>query len=270
VRNFNGKKDLEKVHDLYKSCLSNYIHFYRDPKTIEHFTHFPSVKKTIYVAVSDDEEYGSDGKVLGFIVITIVNENGYTKGIVRDLCSVNETVSGCLIKKALDYCDQEGADIVAVASFPDEKEKIFKKSEGWFEANPYLFMGKVASPLHILRLLLKSKFELLKIFPNGILFVIDNESFHVKTGKRCVLVEVAKGNVANADFSVKMSNKVLSKIVFRVANPYIEYLRRKIKIKGLMSTPSILQSLINKCRILEILTSLRLPEMLYLAIIDVL
>jgi len=76
--------------------------------------------------------------------------------------------------------------------------------------------------------------------------------------------------VANADFSVKMSNKVLSKIVFRVANPYIEYLRRKIKIKGLMSTPSILQSLINKCRILEILTSLRLPEMLYLAIIDVL
>lgn len=270
MRDFNGKKDLENVHDLYESRLSNYLHFYREPETIEHFIHFPSAKKAIYVAVSDDEEHRPDGKVVGFIVITIVNKNGYIQGIVRDLCSENETISSCLIKKALEYCDQEGADIVALAAFPDDKEKILKKSEGWFEANPYLFLGKVASPLHILESLLKSKFDLLKIFANGILFVIDNERFQVKAGKRCVLVEVAEGNVVNADFSVKMSNRVLSKIILRAANPHMEYLRRKIKIESLMSKSSTLQSLIDKCRILEILTSLRLPEMLYFAIIDVL
>jgi len=264
------QEDLEKVYSLFRSRLGSYVHFYRDKRIIEHFTQFPSAKRAVYVAISKEKRSLLSGEVVGFLVVGISESKEYAQGLVAELCSVDEEVTRRLIKKAINYCIQEGADIIAVTSFPDEKEGVFSRAEGWFRANPYLLLGAVASPIQVLRVLLESKLESVRSFVNGILFVLDDNTIHVKSKDGSVLVNVVEGNSASADISVEMSNQVFSKIIMGATNPYMMYLRRRIKIRKLTSNSRLFQGLSCKYKILKLCASLRIPRTFHVAIIDAL
>ena len=264
------EEDLKKVHHLYKSRLSDNVHFTRDIKFVEHFIHFPAAKKRVYVAVSEKEKRRHRGEIVGFMIVAIVEKRGYVEGMIAELCSVNETVTKSLVEKAVTYCIEEGVDIIAAADFLNENGTAFSKSEGWFEANPYLMMGIVGSPLDVLQSFLKPKLGLLKSFVNGILFIIDDKMIHVTARNKFLSANLIEGNGTHADYLVRMNNKVLSAIVFGRKNPYVMYFQQKIRIKKLLSNSSVFQDFICKYKILKLVASLRIRKALRMAIIDAL
>lgn len=263
------EEDLKKVHDLYKSRLIDRVHFSRDIEFIEHFIHFPVAKKCLYVAVSK-EEHEHREEIVGFMIVAIIDKREYTQGVIAELCSVNETVTKSLVKKAISYCIKKRADIIGATCFTDKKGKAFSKSEGWFKANPYLMMGAVGSPLVVLQSLLKPKLKLLKRFVNGILFIIDDKMVHVSARNESLSVNLVEGKRIFADYSVRMDSHVFSAIVIGRSSPYFMYFRRKVLIKKLIFASSVFQNLIYKYKILNLLASLRIRKALHMTIIDAL
>lgn len=268
------QEDLEKVYNLYKSQLDRYVHFCRNITVIKHFTQFRSTNRRVYVAVSGEEETKSSGylnsNVLGFLIVSVTERKEYARGMIEELCSVDEDVAKCLVEKALDYCAQKGVDVIAAAPLSSEDAKAFSRSKGWFKVNPHLVVGTVISPAYVLRLMLKSKLAIVESFTDGILFVLGKNMFHVKTKGASLRVDVVKGNAVRADVSVEMSSSVFSDIVMRGANPYKMYLLRRINIKRRKRTSSTFQDFLDKFKILRLIASLRFPEMLRVAIIDAL
>lgn len=264
------EEDLEKVHHLYNSRLSDHVHFSRDVKFIEHFIHFPVAKKRIYVAISEKEKGKHGDEIVGFIIVAIGEKRGYVEGIIAELCSINESVTKGLVQKAVTYCIEEGVDIIAAAGFLNENVAAFGKSEGWFEANPYLMMGIVGSPLAVLQSFLKPKLGLLKSFVNGILFIVDDKMIHVTVRNEFLSANLIEENRASADYVVRMNNKVFSALVIGRKNPYVMYFRRKIRIRKMVSNSSIFQDFIYKYKILKLIASLRIRKALRMAIIDIL
>lgn len=268
------QEDLEKVYNLYKSQLDRYVHFCRNIEVIKHFTQFRSKNRRVYVAVSGEKETKSSGylnsNVLGFLIVAVTERKEYARGMIEELCSVNEDVAKCLVEKALAYCTQKGVDVIAAAPLSSEDAKAFSRSNGWFKANPHLIVGTVISPAYVLRLMLKSKLAIVESFTDGISFVLGKNKLHVETKGASLRVNVVEGNAVHADVSVEMSNSVFTEIVMRAANPYKMYLLRRIKIKKRKGTSLTFKNFLDKFKILKLIASIRFPDTLRVAIIDAL
>ncbi len=194
---------------------------------------YPGVDEDgILVALEEDE-------IKGFAIVSITTvEGSVSQGSVIEFQAETTHVGQTLLQQASDYCNERNLDMLAVAPTFKHADDIFS---GWLRAETGVMMARLLSPLPLLKALLDNEDIRNSHAGETIVFRIDDEIIRTQISSESVDVTTLSNyrNSKSAIF-VMMSAEVFLEIVMNIRNPYVAYFARKVRIRGLKETVTVL------------------------------
>ena len=249
MRNYK-EDDVEGIINLYNSNPMKGPSFIRNESFLRYFIRYPGVLQDgIFIAQKD-------GEIEGIAIVSISDKEDLREGKIIELRAKNASIIDLLLQKVLQYCRDKGADMVSVRPLTQEgTDKIF---DGWIKVAPAIMMAKPLSILPILKPLLDIDLVKKAYVGKSLVFSLDEEIIRVEITAEAVQISELDRTPQNSAIQVTMSSKTALEIIFSWTNPYIAYLARKIKIRGLQNTLGVLR----------LLYSIRIKSPWHVAIVD--
>lgn len=221
------QEDLPYLIRLYNHTLAGRPHFIRDENFLRYFMHCPGVDEdSIFVASVDDQ-------ITGFAILSVtIEEGGLRQGNIIELQAKDVSSIYTLIQAALDYCNGKDVDTIVVVPPPLPQVNVVFKD--WLKLETGVMMAKTLSLSSLLQALLSNE-EIRKSY------VGKKIVFHI--GEEIVEVGDIDRKPEEAAILVIMSPQTFLKIVFGQVNPYVAYLTRRIRVRGVRNTLPILKLL---------------------------
>ena len=236
------QEDLPHLIELYNHNLAGSPYFIRDEKILKHFMRCPGVSKdSVFVASVNNQ-------ITGLAILSITTEESRLRqGNILELQTKDASSMHALIQATLNYCN--GKDLDMVVGAPPRGPLANTAFKDWLKLEPGVMMAKTLSSSSLLQTLLSK--EEIRNSRAGKKIV-----FHI--GEEIVELGDINGKTKEPAILVTMSPQTFHKIIFGQVSPYVAYLTRRIRVKGLRNTLSIL----------KLLHRMKLPTPLYLSPVD--
>ena len=246
VRKFRAN-DVKKIQGLLKYTLAESAHFIRDQSFLKYCMRFPGASEDgIFIAEADNE-------IVGFAVVSIVEENWARLGRVVELQCMDLSSFSNLIQATIKYCASKNVDAIALR--PPPLASISAVLRGWHKAERGVMMVRPISFLPLLRLLLLQDRLRKRLTGKTITLCIDDEAIKV-TAKEVQVITV--DGFETGDIRISLSSETLLGIMFSQLSPLFSWLSGKTKIKNITNVPLAL----------KILNALKLIDSMYVSSAD--
>jgi hypothetical protein len=246
VREFKAS-DAQRIQSLFKHTLAENGYFIRDESFIKYSMEFPEVSDDgIFIAEANNQ-------VVGFAVVSFVQEKWGKVGVVLELQCVDSSSFSDLIQTLTKYCASKNADAMAV--YPHPSTWVSTVLRGWEKVEHGVMLVKPVSLSPLLQeLLLQEKTR--KISQGKtITFYIDGEAIKI-TDEKIQTTEV--NDLAKGGVIISLSSKTFVGILLNQLSPLLSWLKGKIKIKGIT----------NIALALKLLNELKLKDFMYVSLAD--
>lgn len=250
VRNYK-QEDLPCLIELYDEASDRSPHFPRDKNFLEYFMHYPGVDyDSIFVAVESK-------KIVGLAIISVtVEEENLRQGRIVELQAKDALSIGALIQAAEQYCHSKDVDVIVAAPPPfAEIDKVF---HDWQRFETGAMMGRLLTVMPFLQALLDTDKVKKSYAGKSIIFHIDSETIKVEITPGSVEATEDNAHLDQAAITVAMPANVLLELALGTANPYVAYLTRRLRVRGIR----------NAAIILKLLRMVRLPKPWPIGLID--
>ena len=226
VRNYKPQ-DLPDISRLYASSQPEAPFFLRDKDYFDYFTSHPGVREdSVFVAAS---EVG----VEGVAIIAVVHEK-YTLGRIIELWANGGAAGKALLERAVAYCRDNNIDAVELSS-PALPDLGSLSADWWPIDRGGRLMAKPLSLVPLLRALVNTP-SVSKIgMGRRFLFVCQSETIDMKiteSGGSVTRGDPSRRGLENAA-NVRLSPTTLLGVLSGSLSPYVAFLTRRIKIRGI-------------------------------------
>jgi len=247
VRKFKAD-DVKGIQGLVKYTLSESAYFIRDESFIKYYMGFPGVSEDgIFIAEADNQ-------VVGFAVVSVVEENWGRVGVVVELQCKDSSSFSNLIQVIMEYCVSKDLDAIAVR--PPPLASISTVLRGWLKAETRgVMLVKPISFLPLLRPLLLRDMVRKMIRGKTITLCIDDEAIKV-TAEEIQVIGV--DDLERDSIRISLSPQTLVGIMFNQLSPLFSWLNGRIRIKSVTNVPLAL----------KLLNELKLSEFMYVTLAD--
>lgn len=230
-------EDMPDVIKLYDQSQATNPHFVRDENFLSYFIHYPGAEEDSIFVASVNEE------ITGLAILSITTEKGgFRQGKIIELQAKDVSSANVLIQRCLNYCNSKNVDMIVVVPPPWLEEAMTLKD--WLRFETGVMMVKTLSILSLLQSLLSSEKIRNAYAGERIGFKIGDEVIEIKkTSKLAEVSDIANRKPEEITVWVIMSPITFLQIIFGQVNPYIAYLTRRIKVKGVLCALPVLKLL---------------------------
>lgn len=235
IRNYR-QEDLPAVIELYSSSQIKAPFIVRDKDSFDYFTSYPGVKTdSIFIAASED-------KIEGVAILAIIQKR-YNVGRIIELWATDATAQNALLQKAAEYCRNNDIDAVEVKAptFLDSG-KTFADWQRMDQRE--VMMAKPLSLVPLFQALLDTTTSAKIGDGKRFLLICDDETIEVEISQaEAKIIERDKSWQDKDGILVEVSSKTLLEMIFGRANPYLAFLSKRIKIRGIRNILPTIQML---------------------------
>lgn len=240
------QEDLPYLIGLYNHTLVGSPHFIRNENFLRYFMHYPGVDEDSIFVVSVNDE------ITGFAILSITTEEGgLRQGDIIELQAKDVSSMHSLIQATLNYCNGKDVDTIVVVPPLLPVAKVALKD--WLKLETGVMMVKTLPLSSLLQALFFNE-EMRARIRNS--YGGKKIVFHI--GEEIVEVGDIDSEPEEAAILVIMSPQTFLKIIFGKVNPYVAYLTRRIRVRGVRNTFPIL----------KLLCAMKLPTPLYVSLAD--
>jgi putative sterol carrier protein len=183
---------------------------------------------SIFVASVNDQ-------IRGLAILSITTEEGGLKqGNIMELQAQDVSSVHVLIQAALNYC--KGKDVDTIVVVPPRLPGANVVFKDWLKLNTGVMMAKTLSLSSLLQALLSN--EKIRIF-----FVGKKKKIVFQIGDDIIKVGNIDSGTKEPAILVIMSPQTFLKIVFGQVSPYMAYLTRRVRVRGVRNALSIVKLL---------------------------
>jgi len=198
---------------------------------------------SIFVASVNDQ-------IRGLAILSITTEEGGLKqGNIMELQAQDVSSVHVLIQATLNYC--KGKDVDTIVVVPPRLPGANVVFKDWLKLNTGVMMAKALSLSSLLQALLSN--EKIRIF-----FVGKKKKIAFQIGDDIIKVGNIDGGTKEPAILVIMSPQTFLKIVFGQVSPYMAYLTRRVRVRGVR----------NALPIVKLLCMMKLSIPLYVSLAD--
>jgi len=174
-----------------------------------------------------------DGQIAGLAILSITTEaGGLRQGSIIELQAKDVASIRALIQATLNYCSGKDVDTIVVVSPPLQlANEVFRD---WLKSEMGVMMVKTLSSSSVLQASFSNDEIRQSCVGKKIVFHIGEET--VEAGD-------IDSEPEEAAIEIFMSPQTLLKIVFDQVNPYVAYLTRRIRVRGVWNILPILKLL---------------------------
>jgi hypothetical protein len=230
-------QDLDSVLELHERCLDKTTHIAVDENFLRYFITSPGVEEDgIFIAERK-------GDIIGFAVISTQKQKYMHAGKIILFVSDDTIGAQELLEAAERYCLDKGVDLL-MAVPPSQLAPAFRK-KNW---DKYIHSSLVARGIRLIPLLQAvtddKKNIMAKSRQRNIILVLEDEAIQVSNRDDRWIVERID-QIPQGIPTMTAQKKALLNILFGNKNPFLEYMRGKIKIKPTKNIFFILRFLHN-------------------------
>ena len=238
------QEDLQYLIRLYNHTLAESPHFIRDENFLKYFMHCQGVNEdSIFVASVNDQ-------IRGLAILSITTEEGGLKqGNIMELQAQDVSSVHVLIQAALNYC--KGKDVDTIVVVPPRLPGANVVFKDWLKLNTGVMMAKTLSLSSLLQALLSN--EKIRIF-----FAGKKKKIVFQIGDDIIKIGNIDSGTKEPTILVIMSPQTFLKIVFGQVSPYMAYLTRRVRVRGVR----------NALPIIKLLCMMKLSIPLYVSLAD--
>lgn len=235
VRDFQ-QIDSKHLIGLYDRSLAENVHFIRKEHFLKYFMQFPGVNgDSVFVAEMN-------GDITGLAIVSVTTEiGGLRQGSIIELLARDLLSMRALIRAAVDFCNLKDVDLIVAVPPPLPGADVIFEDWSKFETN--VMMTTILSLSSLLQPLLSSEKIRTVYARKKVVFQVGRETVEARIGSRTIEIGKIKGELRHADILVSASPQSFLRIIFGQLNPYVAYLSRRIRIRGVKNALPMLKLL---------------------------